>query len=157
VKRLLLLTPLLVSLAYTLIFPACGGASAKPIAAPPPAPATPASRTLTVLVGASQDTTVVSAFFPSKVCIREGDIVTWKINSDEPQTVTFLSGMPLPSFVVPVPGGGPTDFMLNPQVAFPTKLPDVPIELYDGTSYITPASCQNSPQPRVCPPIIPFL
>ena len=35
---------------------------------------------------------LINTFLPSVLKIRAGDTVTWKINSDEPHTATFLSG-----------------------------------------------------------------
>src|SRR5688572_23554700 len=72
----------------------------------PEAPA-PAPLEVTVLAGAGQDVVSVNAFFPESVRIREGDTVTWQVNSDEPHNVVFLSGAPLPPDPIPVPNGGP--------------------------------------------------
>jgi plastocyanin len=103
----------------------------------PPEPEAPAQepRELTVLAGAGQDTVAINAFFPASVHVRAGDTVTWKINSNEPHLATFLAGEPPPPDPVPIPGGGPTDVMLNPKSAFPSKAPDAPIETYDGTEF----------------------
>lgn len=50
------------------------------------------SRELTVLVSAGQDTVSAFAYFPSAVQVRAGDLVTWKLNSDVPHTVSFTTG-----------------------------------------------------------------
>jgi len=92
-------------------------------------------RELTLLAGAGQDVVAINAFFPESVRIRAGDTVTWLINSDEPHTATFLSGEPAPPDPIPVPGGGPTDIMLNPQAFFPSRAPDAPVESYSGDGY----------------------
>lgn len=105
----------------------------EPPAAPTAAPQEP--REITLLAGAGQDTVAINAFFPASVRIRAGDTVTWQINSDEPHTATFLSGAPMPPDPIPVPGGGPTDIMLNPQSFFPSRAPDAPVEMYSGTDY----------------------
>jgi plastocyanin len=90
---------------------------------------------LTVLAGAGQDTVSINAFFPASLRIRAGDTVTWKINSNEPHLATFLAGEPPPPDPIPIPDGGPTDLMLNPKLAFPSKAPDAPTETYDGTEF----------------------
>src|SRR5204863_9437579 len=41
----------------------------------------------------------VNVFAPSTVTVSIGDTVTWKLNSTEFHTVTFLSGAPRPDFV----------------------------------------------------------
>jgi len=53
------------------------------------AAADPAPRTLTLQVGAGQDTTGVNAFLPAAVRVRVGDTVTWNLASDEIHTVSF--------------------------------------------------------------------
>lgn len=92
-------------------------------------------REILLLAGAGQDTVAINAFFPESVRVRAGDTVTWQINSDEPHTATFLSGEPLPPDPVPIPGGGPTDIMLNPVSFFPSRAPDAPVETYNGEGY----------------------
>ncbi len=109
---------------------------------PPTTPPTPIPpRTLTLLVGAGQDTAVIRDFLPSTIQVRVGDTVTWKYNGDpaadaDPSTVTFTSGTPTPAFFVPVPGGGPNDRMFNSRVYSRTRLPDAPVETYNGTGYV---------------------
>lgn len=80
-------------------------------------------RELTALVGAGRDTEAIVTFLPARLTVRAGDTVTWKINTDEIHTVSFLSGAPVPGIDAPIPGGGPGDLMLNPQIAFPTRGP----------------------------------
>ncbi|HXF63778.1 MAG TPA: plastocyanin/azurin family copper-binding protein [Caldilineaceae bacterium] len=109
-----------------------------------------APREVTVLAGAGQDTVAINAFFPASVRIRAGDTVTWQIGSDEPHTATFLSGEPAPPDPIPVPGGGPTDIMLNPVGAFPSRAPDAPVETYDGTGYRNSGFLSNG---TVVPPL----
>lgn len=92
-------------------------------------------RELVVLAGAGQDTVSINAFFPASLRIRAGDTVTWQINSDEPHTATFLSGAPMPPDPIPIPGGGPTDLMLNPVSFFPSRAPEAPVETYSGADY----------------------
>jgi len=75
----------------------------------------------------------VNAFFPSALHIHVGDTVTWKANTMEVHTVTFLAGNPLPDFIVPAPAGQISPLMLNPLAAFPTPLPG---GLYDGSTYL---------------------
>jgi plastocyanin len=114
----------------------------------PEAPA-PAPQEVTVLAGAGQDVVAINGFFPQSVHIRAGDTVTWKIGSDEPHTATFLSGAPFPPDPVPIPGGGPTDIMLNPVGAFASRAPDAPVETYSGTDYRNSGLLSNG---KVVPP-----
>src|SRR3954462_7491030 len=93
----------------------------------------PAPQEIVVSAGAGQDVIAVNAFFPEKVHIRVGDTLTWKIGSDEPHTASFLTEEGVPPDPVPIPGGGPTDIMLNPVGFFSTRAPDAPVESYDGT------------------------
>jgi len=95
----------------------------------------PAPQEIVVSAGAGQDVIAVNAFFPEKVHIRVGDTLTWKIGSDEPHTASFLTEEGVPPDPVPIPGGGPTDIMLNPVGFFSTRAPDAPVESYDGTGY----------------------
>jgi plastocyanin len=90
---------------------------------------------VTILAGAGQDTVSINAFFPASVRVRAGDTVTWRINSNEPHTASFLSGEAAPVDPIPIPNGGPTDLMLNPAIAFPSRAPDAPVEHYDGSGY----------------------
>jgi plastocyanin len=93
-------------------------------------------QTYTVLVGA-EDTSVgasVVGFFPDTVTIHVGDTVHWQRNANEPHTVTFLAGMPLPPFNVPAPDGLPSPLMRNPLTAFPVAPAD---GRYDGTTFAT--------------------
>lgn len=103
---------------------------------PPSPPAEPQEpREIALLAGAGQDTVSINAFFPASLRIRAGDTVTWKINSDEPHTATFLADEPPPPDPIPIPDGGPTDIMLNPKSFFSTRAPDAPVETYDGMVY----------------------
>ncbi len=130
-----------------------------PPSAPPAGPAQ-AARSLTVLTGAGKDTTDVNAFFPANMRVRAGDKVTWKLNSDEIHTVTFIgsakpdmavpisNGDPgefMPAFIVPVKGGSPADIMLNPQAAFPTRGPGTPAETNSGAGYFSSGVMSNQP------------
>ncbi len=115
-----------------------------------PVPEAFSPRTLTVLVGAGQDTEVIRDFLPSTIRVRVGDTVTWKYNGDpaadaDPSTVTFTSGTPIPEFFVPFPGGGPNDWMFNPRVNSLTRLPDAPAETYDGTGYVNSGFLSGQP------------
>ena len=93
------------------------------------------------------------AFLPSMLTVRAGDTVTWTLNTDELHTVTFLSGADLPADFVPVPGGGPTDFMLNPQTLAPTRAPGAPVEVYSGTGFVDSAGLSDVAQgPPGTPP-----
>jgi plastocyanin len=93
-------------------------------------------KTFTVLVGAEDASTGASAFvfFPDTLRIHVGDTVHWQRNTDEPHTVTFLAGTPLPPFNVPAPNGLPSTVMRNPLIAFPVAPAD---GRYDGTTFAT--------------------
>jgi plastocyanin len=68
----------------------------------------------TVLVGAENASRGVDvmSFFPSVLHIHQGDMVTWKLNSNEIHTVTFLGGSvtALPDLLLP----SPTELVVNP-------------------------------------------
>jgi plastocyanin len=85
-----------------------------------------AATTFTVAAGAeSPDMAVqINDFIPKPITINVGDTVTWRVDSTEFHTVTFLSGAPQPPFV------GPTDAgpAITPLAAFP-----VGDREYDGT------------------------
>src|SRR4051812_43601180 len=115
-------------------------ASCQPVR--PVAPS-PAPQDVTVLAGAGQDVVSVNAFFPASVRIRAGDTITWKINSDEPHSVLFLGGQPMPPDPVPVPDGAADELMLNPLLAFPSRAPDAPVERYSGTGYRVSGDLSN--------------
>ena len=124
--RLLLLAALLCS---TALFASCG-TTAEP-------------RELTVLVGAGTGTSAVNAYFPSRVTIRAGDTVTWKMNTEaDPHTVSFTDD---PGFVdiVPLPGGQQTDFILNPDMLVPSSTSGE-VEVHRGRASSTPASSSHS-------------
>ncbi|MCH7817422.1 MAG: hypothetical protein IIC60_12730, partial [Proteobacteria bacterium] len=113
--------------------------------ATPETPQTAAPRELTALVGSGRDTEAIIAFLPSMLTVRAGDTITWRLDSDEIHTVSFLSGLPVPGFAVPIPGGGPTDLMLNPDVAFPTRAPGAAVEVYSGTGVVNSGVMSDEP------------
>jgi plastocyanin len=90
--------------------------------------------TYTVLVGAEQAMlgADVEAYFPDTLIIKVGDTVHWQRNSNEPHTVTFLAGTPLPPLNVPAPAGLPSQLMRNPAITFPTAPAN---GQYDGTTF----------------------
>jgi plastocyanin len=79
-------------------------------------PAAQSARELQVLVGAGQDTVGIDAYLPHTVRVRAGDTVTWRINSDEPHTVSFSQGFAAPSNVIQNPFLAPGDAI--PQLAY---------------------------------------
>lgn len=89
----------------------------------------------TVLVG-SENTTIgasIMSFFPQTVRIHVGDSVTWKINSHEIHTVTFLAGGPMPELLIPAPSNNYGAILqVNPVVGFPVSPNN---NQYDGTTY----------------------
>ena len=129
-----------------------------------------APRTLTVLVGGGQDTTVLDGFFPQNLRVRVGDTVVWKDNGDQTgdrHTVTFNGGpfpgpkVPLPTGGagevmpqrnIPVPGGAKGETMRNPLILFPTRQNGATIESYDGTAFVTSGELTKRPRkgtPRI--------
>jgi len=132
-----------------------------------PAPAQP-SRTLTALVGVGQDTTQVLAFFPAALKVRVGDTITWKIESDEIHTVSFIRGVtpqeatmqdPLggPGDLIPAfyarwtPGGAAEDSTIHSQVFFPTRAEGAPVEKYSGTGFVSSGIMKKRPPPDATP------
>jgi plastocyanin len=109
-------------------------------------------RELTAWVGGGQDTAVVDAFLPETLHVRSGDTVTWQLDGDEIHTATFLSGAPFPSFVVPVSDDPQGNVMLNPQVAFPSRMPGAPVEVYDGANYANSGVMSHDPAGPDAPP-----
>lgn len=142
------------------------------LGAPPAlsAPTLQPPRSLTVLVGAGQDTSQVLAFFPQSVRVRQGDTITWRLSGDEVHTTAFVAGtaadkatggiqdplgpggQTIPGFAAPIPGGGPTDVMLHPQLAFPTRAPGAPIESYSGSGFLNSGVLLKQPlEPGAAP------
>jgi plastocyanin len=87
---------------------------------------TSAAQTLTMSAGAesSGGDVQLNEFAPTQISVAVGDTVTWKLNSTEFHNILFLSGAPVPEFVLP----GPDGVFINPADAFPTGGPN-----YDGT------------------------
>ena len=120
--------------------------------APPPTTAPPAARTLNVQAGGGQETNVLAAFLPSAIVVRVGDTVVWKVGGDELHTVTFNPPPEALQPVVPVPGGGPTDFMIPPQTGFPTRALNAPVETFDGTGFASSGIMSKQPSAPNAPP-----
>jgi plastocyanin len=117
-----------------------------------PAAAAPAPRTINVAAGSGQDTSVESAFLPSVIRIRANDTVVWKVGGDELHTVSFNPPPAAMAPVVPIPGGGPTDFMIPPEAGFPTRGPGAPVEKYGGASYASSGIMSKQPAAPGAPP-----
>jgi plastocyanin len=94
-----------------------------------------AAQTYTIMVG-GEDTSVGAeyiGFFASNVHVHTGDTVTWKQNSHEIHTVSFLGNMAQPpDLMVPIPNAPAGAMAINGQVALPAGPKD---GNYDGTSY----------------------
>ena len=126
-----------------LVLSACSGEPDTVAVSVEPTP--PSSRELLVLVGAGEKTTAINVYFPRSVRIRAGDTVTWKMNTQaDPQTVTFSDQRPEDD-VIPVPsggsgdslfGGGSSSSMLNPNMLYPTRREDDPVEAWRGAGYV---------------------
>jgi len=88
----------------------------------------------TVLVGSENisNGVSISSFFPSMVKIHVGDSITWKANTHEIHTVTFLAGQSLEDLIIPAPTGLASPFQINPKAAFPTPTNGQ----YNGATYM---------------------
>lgn len=102
----------------------------------PPVQNSDGTTTYTVNVGWSSGVIDVMRFFPSRLAVKPGDTVVWKLSEADaaPHTVTFLNGNPDPDLVTPVPQpNGPPILLLNPAVVFPSQavLDKVPLNRTD--------------------------
>jgi plastocyanin len=105
---------------------------------------TSTARTYTVLVGSESVRQAVSimSFFPGEVTVHVGDAVTWKANSHEIHTVTFLAGTDMPEFLIGAPAGSVSPLQFNPLGAFPVP---PSITTYDGKSYVNSGIMSTDP------------
>ena len=87
-----------------------------------------AANTLTISAGAQSPGRDVqlNVFAPDTTTINVGDTITWRLDSTEFHTVTFLAGQPEPEFVQPGPDGA----FLNPAAVLPAGG-----NTYDGSAY----------------------
>lgn len=98
----------------------------------------------TVLVGAENTGTGISImdYFPHTVKLHVGDSITWKINSHEIHTVTFLADQALEGFVIPAPQGMISPLQINSNAIFPA----VPANgLYDGSTFVNSGIMSQDP------------
>jgi plastocyanin len=97
----------------------------------------------TVLVGSENTAMGVSimSFFPQDVSIHVGDTITWKANSHEIHTVTFLAGGDIPPIIIPAPEGMASPLQINPLAAFPTPTNGQ----YDGSAYLNSGIISTDP------------
>ncbi len=97
-----------------------------------------------VLVGSENLETHVSimSYFPGTIQIHVGDSVTWKINSHEIHTVTFLAGETLGDLIIPAPQDMASPYQINP-MAFLQAMP--PNGQYDGSSYVNSGIMSSDP------------
>ncbi len=109
-----------------------------------PASATSTSQTYTVLVGSENVKQAVSimSYFPNKLRVHVGDTVTWKANSHEIHTVTFLAGAAMPDLIIPAPQGMASPLQFNPQAALPIAPQN---GQYDGASYVNSGVMSTDP------------
>jgi plastocyanin len=97
------------------------------------------ARTYTVLVGAENANKGidVEGYFPAVLHIHAGDTVTWKRNTNEIHTVTFLGNVysSLPDLLVPLPlPGAPAGaMMINPLAGFPSGPTN---GMYNGKDFV---------------------
>jgi plastocyanin len=92
------------------------------------------AQTFNVLVGAQDlnNAADLEAYLPAEITVHVGDTVTWKINSKEIHTVTFLGSETAPELLAQEPNAPQGTMMFNPKVAFPTA----PLDgQYDGSTY----------------------
>ena len=96
----------------------------------------------------------INGFFPSKVTVRAGGTVVWKQSSDQVHNVAFFPAAQelVGQEIVPVPGGGSTDLMLDPQIAFPTRAPGGPVETFSGTGLVSSGVRSKAPFAPGAPP-----
>ena len=116
-----------------------------------------------MLVGAGEKTSAINVYFPRRVSIRAGDTITWKMNTAaDPQTVTFNDQRPEDD-VISVPtsgvadtvfGNGSSDSMFNPNLLYPTRREDDPVEVWRGAGYVN--SGVMFPKPQL-PPGFPLI
>lgn len=110
------------------------------------APLNASAQTYTVLVGAENVGAGIGvmSFFPGSLKIHVGDTVTWKVQTHEIHTVTFLAGGAMPDLLIPAPNPPfPTGaMMINPQAAFPVAPAN---DLYDGTTYASSGLLSTDP------------
>ncbi|MBX2998789.1 MAG: hypothetical protein KF893_09795 [Caldilineaceae bacterium] len=110
-------------------------------------------REIFVLAAGGQDTSSVQAFLPATIHIRAGDTVTWKLAGDDAHTVTLFSHESPPEFVLPVDMADPTKgAMVNPLVAFPSRIPGGPVESYDGHIFVNSGQLSHEPAGPDAPP-----
>jgi plastocyanin len=78
--------------------------------------------TVGIAAGVQNGPADVQRFFPPRVTIHQGEIVSWLWRTeDTPHTVTFLAGQPMPDVAIPVPqSNGPPRIQLNPAVLAPS-------------------------------------
>jgi plastocyanin len=115
-----------------------------PMTSASPANVGSASQTYTVLVGSENVKQAVSimSYFPNQLRIHVGDTVTWKANSHEIHTVTFLAGAAMPDLIIPAPQGMASPLQFNPQAA----LPNAPQNgQYDGASFANSGVMSTDP------------
>src|SRR5512141_2812828 len=75
-------------------------------------------RTHALAVGAESPDMALqaNAFLPGPIDVNVGDTVTWRVESTEFHTVSFLSGSPAGRFEAPTPDG--RGLMISPAAAF---------------------------------------
>jgi plastocyanin len=103
-----------------------------------------AHQTYTVLVGAEnvRQAASVMSFFPGSVTVHVGDTITWKANSHEIHTVTFLAGQAMPELLIGSPTGSASPLQFNPLAAF--QVPQVLVP-YNGTTYVNSGVMSTDP------------
>lgn len=141
----------LIALLAAAVLPAASGGAASAVQEP---------RILAVLVGGGQDTDQVLAFLPSRLRVRAGDSVLWRIAGDEVHTATFSDGLQpgpdgfgdpggvpreLLAFRVPAPPGAGADWMMSPLMQWPTRGPDAPTEAYRGVGLVSSGILSKHP------------
>jgi plastocyanin len=102
------------------------------------------TKTYYVNLGCGRGQIDLMHFFPSKLSVRPGDKVVWRMTakSDAPHTVTFLNGTTEPSLVIPDLQQKPPLLFINPAVLAPS--PMSPSDL-TGTGYFNSGLMQPVP------------
>ncbi len=74
-----------------------------------------------------------------------------RVRLEEEPSDANTPGERIPTFAVPLPGGGPTDLMINPLLGFPTRPPGAPVETYTGFGFASSGLLQKQTPPGAPP------
>jgi len=104
--------------------------------------------TTTIMAGVKGTKAESLHFTPNRVTINVGDTLTWTVDTQDPHTVTFLSGGPPVEFFLPEPqASGPPKLVLNPMAIRPAGG-----STYNGTGYTNSGFLSAYPTAPGAPP-----